>query len=496
MRRTLGLLAVGAVVAAAAWPMQVTGDNQNAHYALVKALARGVPYVDDTLAETGDLQSHDVARHDGHLYAVKSPGLAMAATPTYFAVDAAGMRTQGDPSRALWFLNLFTSVLATMVLLLAVRSVAERFEPGFGSATAVILGLAAVTLPFATLFFSHALSTALVFGSFALLVRRELTTARVLGAGLAVGAALVVEHSVWLAVLGVAAYAAVVARSVRRTAVFVGGTVVGVLPLFAFNVWAFGNPLHTPYTDYWREQQNFDATSLPSWSGLSPELFSSLGLLVLAPVLGAGVAGTVLLYRRGMRAEALVCLGIPVSMVVYFSGTGAFGGLGPPRYLSPIMPFALAPLALALRRLPLTTLTAAAVTSFQAVVMTATGPLAAYDGMWLTRAVDRQFVSTAASLVGISGWYAITPFFLAALLAVVLGIASLPPPHPGPKDAAAAVFGLGAWGVVALASYNDYGHTPSVAYVVAVFAVLSSAALGVFLVSRLPRGSAPQPAAR
>ena len=50
------------------------------------------------------------------------------------------------------------------------RSVAERFEPGFGSATAVIVGLGAVTLPFATLFFSHALSTALVFAGFALLV--------------------------------------------------------------------------------------------------------------------------------------------------------------------------------------------------------------------------------------------------------------------------------------------------------------------------------------
>ena len=69
--------------------MQVTGDNQNAHYALVKALSRGQPNIDDTLGETGDLQSHDVATHDGRLYAVKSPGLAMAATPTYLVVEAA-----------------------------------------------------------------------------------------------------------------------------------------------------------------------------------------------------------------------------------------------------------------------------------------------------------------------------------------------------------------------------------------------------------------------
>ena len=91
MRRTLGLLAIAAAAAAAAWPMQVTGDNQNAHYALVKALSQGMPNIDETLGETGDLQSHDVVVHDGRLYAVKSPGLAMAATPAYLVVEAAGV---------------------------------------------------------------------------------------------------------------------------------------------------------------------------------------------------------------------------------------------------------------------------------------------------------------------------------------------------------------------------------------------------------------------
>ena len=74
---------------------------------------------------------------------------------------------------------------------------------------------------------------------------------------------------------------------------------VGVLPLFLFNVWAFRNPLHTPYVDYWRENPVFDARRPAALVGLLPELFSSLGLLTLAPVLAAGIAGAVLLYRRG-----------------------------------------------------------------------------------------------------------------------------------------------------------------------------------------------------
>ena len=484
MRRALGLLAIAAVVAAGAWPMQVTGDNQNSHYALVKALARGMPNIDATLGETGDLKSHDVATHDGRLYAVKSPGLAMAATPTYVVVEAVGARTTGDPTRVLWFLNLFTSVAATLALLLLVRGAANRLEPGLGAATAVVVGLGALTLAFATLFFSHALSTALVFAGFAVLVGQSATLRRVAASGLLVGLAVVVEHSVWIAGAAVGLYAVARTRSLRSAAAFFGAAVVGALPLLAFNVWAFGNPLHTAYIDYWREKPDFDPTAIPRWAGLSPQLFSSFGLLTLAPVVALGLAGSVLLYRRGDRAEALVCVGVPVAFVVYFAANGAFGGLGPPRYLTPIMPFALLPLALTLRRAPLATSAAAGITCFQAVVMTATGPLAAYDGEWLRRAVDKEFVQTAASLVGISGWYAIAPFFLAVLVAVAAGAASLPPLRFAAVDGALAVAVAGAWALAALGSYNDWGRTPSPAYVVAVVGVVAVGAAAAVLATR------------
>ena len=49
-------------------------------------------------------------------------------------------------------------MLPFLVLLLLVRSVVERFAPGFGTATAAIAGLGTLLLPFATLFFSHILS--------------------------------------------------------------------------------------------------------------------------------------------------------------------------------------------------------------------------------------------------------------------------------------------------------------------------------------------------
>jgi hypothetical protein len=148
------------------------------------------------------------------------------------------------------------------------------------------------------------------------------------------------------------------------------------------------------------------------------------------------------------------------------------------------MPFALLPLAVALRRLPVTTLALAGITCFQAVVMTATGPLAAYDWQWLSRAVDRLFVQTAASFVGVTGWYTITAFFLAAAAAVVLALASLPPVRATATDAVAAVGAVAAWAVWAHATYNDWGRTPDTRYVLAVLAAAAVVSLAWFVRDR------------
>lgn len=496
MRRALGFLAVAAVACAYAWPLQGTGDNQNAHYALVKALSRGVPYIDDALIETGDLQSHDVTRAQGHLFTVKAPGLAMAAQPAYALVRATGMRTTGDPMRVLWVLGVLTSALATAVLLVLVRDLADRIEPGFGPATAVILGLGALTLPFATLFFSHALGTALIFASFWALWRERAGTLggrAIAAAGVLAGLAITVEHpTMWIAAI-LAAYTAFRAPALKRVGLFAIGGFLGILPLLAFNAWAFGNPLRTPYDYYWETQSNFSAFGLPVWHEFSRIMFSSLGLIVLAPVLAAGAVGIVLLYRRGWRAEAFVCATVPVVLVVYFSGSNAFGGLGPPRYLTPIVPFALLPLAAALRRFPLTAAALAAITVFQAVVQTATGPLAAYDGDWLERVGDKSFMATAASFAGVTGWYAIAPFFLAAGAAVSFALLAAPSVEPAPVDSLLAFSGLGLWALVTAASSFDRGQPPSDEYVVIVVSILAASIAAGFGVRFLRRRKRPLP---
>jgi 4-amino-4-deoxy-L-arabinose transferase-like glycosyltransferase len=358
----------------------------------------------------------------------------------------------------------------------------------------VILGLGALTLPFATLFFSHALGTALIFASFWALWReraRTLGRGAIAAAGVLAGLAITVEHpTMWIAPI-LAAYAAFRSPALKRFGAFAVGAVVGVLPLLAFNAWAFGNPLRTPYDYYWETQSNFNAFGLPSWHEFSRIMFSSLGLIVLAPVLAAGVVGIVLLFRRGCRAEAFVCAAVPLALVVYFSGSNAFGGFGPPRYLTPIMPFALLPLAATLRRFPLTAAALAAITVFQAVVQTSTGPLAAYDGDWLERVGDRSFMATAASFAGITGWYAIAPFFLAAVAAVGFAILASPSVELHPADGVLAFCGLGLWALVTALSSFDVGQPPSDEYVVIVVSVVAASIASGFVLRFLRKRRRP-----
>lgn len=438
--------------------MQGVGYNQNAHYALVKALADGTAVIDDKLGELGDLSTRDISRYRGHFYSNKAPGLAFVTVPLYALLDGAGVRTSGDPTQMLWALGLVGVVAPAVALLLLVRGVAERLEPGFGTAAAVTLGLGTLLTPFATLFFSHALSAFIVFAAFALLFQERHGRPRlvlVAAAGLVAGLSGVIEYpnAFAAAVLGV--YAVARAGWLARGLAYGAGVLVGISPLLLYNLWAFGSVTHLSYagslSDGAVQPQEALLGAYPEPIVVLESLFGRSGLITLSPVLVLGAVGAVLLYRRGRRLEALVIGAIAALYLSYNASFGSnFGGYSAgQRYLLAVVPFLAFPLALAFRALPATTAALAVVSSVVAVAITATHALAGYDAEWFDRIRNLQFVPTAASLVDVTGWYTILPLFAAAAFAVVLAFLSTARPRTFPAESALAGVAVLAWALLA-----------------------------------------------
>lgn len=457
IRRNAGLLAIAAVGLVYLIPVQYLGWNQGAHYALVRALANGTPYVDKTRFEVGkggmaEDGTGDLSLIDGHYYAAKSPGLAFAVLPPYLLLKAAG---GADPIREsrpeVWYLQLFGAVLPALVLLLLVARVAGGLEPGYGTAAAVTLGLTTMVLPFATMLFSHALSASLAFAAFAVLWAERRAPPRLLYVGLAgllAGLAATTEFPVALVGAIVGVYAILRKPWLPRLGAYAGGAFVGVLPALLFNLWAFGNPLTFSYANVVGDQNankhGLFGITAPDFTTLADLLFKPIGLLVLTPVTIAGLVGLGFLYRRH-RLEALIAAAVAICYLILNSGyETAFGGNSPgPRFLVVTMPFLALGFAPAYRRFPLTTLALAIGSGVEMVVLTLTNPLGVDDKAWFHRFASGQFVETVNDLLHVG--HGVALFFIALAAAIALGVLATPRPQLDWVDAVRAVLALLGW---------------------------------------------------
>ena len=360
-RRRLGTTGLVVLVAASALLLQPFGWNQGSHLALVKSLANGTPRIDRYRDYTGD-ESY----YRGHFYSNKAPGLAFASLPVYLVLRAAHL------PHGIHVLSLWGALLPALLLLLLVRATADGVEPRLGAGAAATLGAATLVLPFTGMYFAHMLSALLGFSAFVLLWRERDGRPqlwRVAAAGFLAGLAVTTEYPLALVGGVLALYGLSRAPRLRRGLAYGAGALVGLIPLAAYNWWAFGSPTHLSYSDVVAQRstsaERAAAVQHPELFGLSlpsPRvglelLLSWRGLLVFAPVLVAAAAGIWLLYRAGRRAEALTVGGVCVALLVFNSSFwGPFGGWGPgPRYLISTLPFLAVPLAFAWRRFPVTT---------------------------------------------------------------------------------------------------------------------------------------------
>jgi hypothetical protein len=184
-------------------------------------------------------------------------------------------------------------------------------------------------------------------------------------------------------------------------------------------------------------------------------LFDSRGLLTISPVLLMGAVGTVLLYRRGRRAEALTVTGVCVCYLGYNSGyyLPFGGGFMGPRFITTMLPFLGFPIALALRRFPGPTVALAAISIATTVIATITHPLVGYENetvIWTRLLGHGSFQPTIASAFGLGrSWGAIWPFLLAAGGGLVLAVAAMPRLALPGRALAAGLLALLAWALFA-----------------------------------------------
>lgn len=458
MTRAREMIALALVAFAAGTQLPLTGWNAGAHYALVQSLADGTPRIDKHLNQSGD-----VAWFHEHYYAAKSPGLAVLTLPVYLAFDAADSvpaprpTTLGPPGaggieeKNLWQVNLAV-VACFFALLLLIRWAVDRVVPRAGLPVALMLGLGTMLLPFATVYFSHVPSATLGFAAFVVLLAARgrppgLTLA---AAGLLAGLAVFMEVTLAVISAGLAVYALCEQPRVRRAVLFGAGFVVGLIPLGAYNWWAFGSPFQNGYAYAVKEQyattdlkqlvasgqdvvganaSGFFGLTHPSLHALRIVLIGERGLFTLAPVTAIALAGLVPLARRGHRREAYVIGGTALAMFVYNASyyLPLGGGTPGPRFLVPLLPLLALPLAAAFRAWPIPTLITAAASVFWMVVATIGEPIldpAESPTLWLSHVWHAT--NLAQSIFGI-GHTAEAAFLAPAALAVALVFAGYLP---------------------------------------------------------------------
>jgi hypothetical protein len=441
--KRLALAAILLVGVAYATMIQSFSWNQASHYDLIRSLDKDSTTIDGYQANTGDK-----VLYKGHYYSARAPGLALFALPFYDTLNllnadalARESQAQRDDDEMVYFVGLWGNVLPGLLLLALVWRVGERFEPGYGVGAAVVLGLGTLVLPLSTLLFSHVFTAFLGFAAFALMLRERdgPPSPMLLGlAGLAMGYAVTSEYPLFFVaiVLGLYLLSRRDALSplgvARRAGAYIAGGIVGIVPLLLYNHYAFRSWTHLAYSDVPRQHKGFFGIGAPSLKVLATLLFDSRGLLTISPVLLMGAIGTVLLYKRGKRAEALSIGGICLCYLGYNSGyyLPFGGGFMGPRFLTTMLPFLAVPIALALKRFPGPTVALAAASIATTAIATITHPLTGYETeaiVWSRYLGEGFFQPTIASAFGLGrSWGGIWPFFLAAGGGVLLAAWATP----------------------------------------------------------------------
>lgn len=446
--------------------------NQNSRLDVVMAVVdQGTWAIDAYVQNTGDY-----ALYEGHYYGEKAPGTAFLGIPVYWAFKVtigqflmdrvlpilsdnpavAGTLTEGGRgliSESLHFMmaqyvvTFFTvSLPAALFGLVFYHFLGYITENEIHRVLLVLAyGLATIAFPYSGAYFGHQIAAILLFVAFWILLRikrRELKAGFLGMAGFLLGYSAITEYPTVFAAGLLFLYALVTLEDKRQAVWMIVGGVPPVLALMIYNAAIFGAPweFSYKYSELWVDYHHtgFFGTTLPDLKALWGITFSPYrGLFFLSPFLLLAVPGFWRLLRRQQHwLESLVSLLIVVSMVLFNSASKMwFGGhsVGP-RYLVPILPFLVWPIAAFLdapaircRKLVFGVLTAVSVAFVWIETISGQGfpqysPNPLFDYSW-PQLVAGDIARNWGTIVGLPGAYSLLPLVaILGLLAVMLAL--------------------------------------------------------------------------
>lgn len=373
----------------------------------------GTIYIDDYRDVTAPIDRIDTG---DRLLSDKAPGQPVAAAPVYAIARLVGAEPASqlrlDGNLTLWWVALWSAILP----LAAVTAIAFERARALGLRTALpaalSLGLGSMLLPFGTELYGHVLTAALAFWSWTLASPADdgsPSGRRLVVSGALMGAAVAVEYPTALVALVV--FVVVATRWRLRSLAWIAGGLPFAAAVMAYQWAAFGSPLRSSYAT--KSDADVFTSGLPDASTLVEVLVGARGLLLLSPVLLLvpwGIAHG-LRQHPPVRREVLVSSAVAVCfLLLQSSWANPWGGEGPgPRYVIPMLPFLVVPLAVAWRHARAFALAATTIGVAMAGLATITFNLIPHGAGYLDTLLDRWRTEGATPTVwtmwlGPSGW--------------------------------------------------------------------------------------------
>lgn len=367
--------------------------NQNSRLDMVVAVVEdGTFQIDKYVHNTVDY-----AKVGEHYYSDKAPGAALLGIPLYAGMkvfldlpvmdslmnrlannDAfkATLRESGSGilkekvrfALAQVVLTFVVSALPSALLGVLLFRILAHFISAFWPCMVIVLGYGLLTPAFAyaSAFYGHQLSAALLFGAFYLVFTTfypkssNFSLLRLLAVGLLLGYSVVTEYPALLMVGILYLYALyVLYRQDRWLQIGWVTLAAGLVAAgwMGYNTAVFGGPLELGYShsELWTQQHHtgFMSLSLPHIEAIWGITFGVFrGLFVLSPWLLLALPGFWLWYRSGeYRPEFWVALASVLTIFLFNSSSIMWWGgfaIGP-RYLLPALPFMVLPISFAWR---------------------------------------------------------------------------------------------------------------------------------------------------